>query len=253
MARRLKRRRDEVTAMTQRATELRQRFDQAFWDEALGTYVLALDGHKRPCRVRSSNAGHALLTGLALPGRAEKVVRGLMQPSSYSGWGIRTIATTEARYNPMSYHNGSVWPHDNALIGAGMARYGFRAEAARIFQGLFEASTYIDLKRLPELIFGFPRLRSHGPTFYPVACAPQAWAAASILSLVQSCLGLGFDPENGTVVFDQPVVPEFSGDITLRQLSLGQDRLDAHFARVSSEVAVSVLARSGAVRALTRI
>jgi glycogen debranching enzyme len=253
MARRLKRRRDEVTAMTQRATELRQRFDQAFWDEALGTYVLALDGHKRPCRVRSSNAGHALLTGLALPGRAEKVVRGLMQPSSYSGWGIRTIATTEARYNPMSYHNGSVWPHDNALIGAGMARYGFRAEAARIFQGLFEASTYIDLKRLPELICGFPRLRSHGPTFYPVACAPQAWAAASILSLVQSCLGLGFDPENGTVVFDQPVVPEFSGDITLRQLSLGQDRLDAHFARVSSEVAVSVLARSGAVRALTRI
>jgi glycogen debranching enzyme len=140
-----------------------------------------------------------------------------------------------------------------SVLNGNQQRYGFRADAARIFQGLFEASTYIDLKRLPELICGFQRLRSHGPTFYHVACAPQAWAAASILSLVQSCRGLGFDPENGTVVFDQPVVPEFSGDITLRQLSLGQDRLDAHFARANSEVAVSVLARSGAVRALTRI
>jgi glycogen debranching enzyme len=253
MARRLKRRRDEITAMTQRASELRRRFNQAFWDEALGTYVLALDGDKRPCRVRSSNAGHALLTGIAHPQRVERIVRGLMQPSFYSGWGIRTIATTEARFNPMSYHNGSVWPHDNALIGAGMARYGFRSEAARIFQGLFEASTYIDLKRLPELICGFPRLRSHGPTFYPVACAPQAWAAAAIPSLVQSCLGLGFDPANDNIVFDQPVVPSFADDITLRQLSLSGGRLDAHFARVNVEVAVSVVSRSGRVRAVTRI
>jgi len=253
MARRLKRRREEVTAMTQRASELRRRFDQAFWDEALGTYVLALDGHKRPCRVRSSNAGHALLTGIALPERASRTVRGLMEPSSYSGWGIRTIATTEARYNPMSYHNGSVWPHDNALIGAGMARYGYRGDTARILQGLFEASTYIDLKRLPELICGFPRLRSHGPTFYPVACAPQAWAAASILSLVQSCLGLGFDPDNSSIVFDQPMVPAFADDITLRRLSLGAGRLDAHFGKANNEVAVSVLSRSGGVRALTRI
>lgn len=253
MARRLKRRRDEVAAMTERAAELRRRFDQAFWDEALGTYVLALDGAKQPCRVRSSNAGHALLTGIALPERAPAVVRGLMQPSSYSGWGIRTIASTEARYNPMSYHNGSVWPHDNALIAAGMARYGFRTEAARILRGLFEASTYIDLKRLPELICGFPRLRSHGPTFYPVACAPQAWSAASILSLVQSCLGLGFDPAAASVIFDEPVVPDFAGDITLRQLSLGGARLDAHFARVDAAVAVSAIARSGNIRAVTRI
>ena len=179
IARRLKRRADEVAAMNRRATELRKRFDRAFWDEALGTYVLALDGDKRPCRVRTSNAGHALLTGIALPTRAARVVQGLMLPSSFSGWGIRTVAATEARYNPMSYHNGSVWPHDNALIAAGMARYGFREQAAQIFKGLFEASTYIDLKRLPELFCGFPRLRSHGPTFYPVACAPQAWAAAA--------------------------------------------------------------------------
>ena len=138
-----------------------------------------------------------------------------MQPSSFSGWGIRTVATTEARYNPMSYHNGSVWPHDNAMIAAGFARYGYRAEAAQIFRGLFEASTYIDLKRLPELFCGFPRVRSHGPTFYPVACSPQAWAATASLSLLRSCLGISFDPENDYVVFDQPVLPRFVDDVTL--------------------------------------
>ena len=140
IARRLKRRDEEVAAMTRRAAELRTRFDQSFWDEALGTYVLALDGEKRPCRVRTSNAGHALFTGIALPSRAARVMADLMQPSFFSGWGIRTVATTEARYNPMSYHNGSVWPHDNAMIAAGFARYGHRTGAARIFRGLFDAS-----------------------------------------------------------------------------------------------------------------
>jgi glycogen debranching enzyme len=252
IARRLKRRHDEVAAMSRRATDLRTRFDQAFWDEPLGTYVLALDGEKRPCRVRTSNAGHALLTGIARPERAGRVVADLMQPSSFSGWGIRTVASTETRYNPMSYHNGSVWPHDNALIAAGMARYGYRAEAARVFRGLFEASTYIDLRRLPELICGFPRLRSHGPTFYPVACAPQAWSATATLSLLRSCLGIGFDPENEYVVFDRPVLPDFVDDVTLRQLSLGAGSIDVLLARSNDEAAVHVLARRGGIRALTR-
>jgi glycogen debranching enzyme len=252
IARRLKRREAEVAALSRRATELRTRFDQAFWDEGLGTYVLALDGAKRPCRVRTSNAGHALMTGLALPTRAGRVVADLMQPSSYSGWGIRTVATTEARYNPMSYHNGSVWPHDNAMIAAGFARYGYRAEAVQIFRGLFEASTYIDLKRLPELFCGFPRLRSHGPTFYPVACSPQAWAATATLSLLRSCLGISFDPENDYVVFDQPVLPAFLDDVTLRHLRLGDGRIDVEFARADAGASVRVLARQGALRALTR-
>jgi glycogen debranching enzyme len=252
MAKRLKRRDDEVRGFARRAEDLRRRFERAFFDDELGTYVLALDGDKRPCRVRSSNAGHALFTGIASRERAERVVRDLMQPSSFSGWGIRTIPTTEARYNPMSYHNGSVWPHDNALIAAGMARYGYRAEAAAIFRGLFEASTYIDLRRLPELFCGFPRLRSHGPTFYPVACSPQAWAAGATLSLVQSCLGLGFDPDAGVVIFDQPVLPDFVENATLRQLALGDGRLDVRLGRVNRAVAVAVLARSGGLRALTR-
>ena len=238
--------------MTRRAAELRTRFDQQFWDEALGTYVLALDGEKRPCRVRTSNAGHALFTGIALPSRAERVVADLMQPSSFSGWGIRTVATTEARYNPMSYHNGSVWPHDNAMIAAGFARYGYRTGAARIFRGLFDASTYIDLKRLPELFCGFPRLRSHGPTFYPVACSPQAWSATATLSLLRSCLGISFDPENDYVVFDQPVLPDFLNELTLRQLTLGDGRIDVRIHRADAVAAVHVLARAGATRALTR-
>ena len=175
-----------------------------------------------------------------------------MLPSSFSGWGIRTVAATEPRYNPMSYHNGSVWPHDNALIAAGLARYGFRAEAARIFRGLFDASTYIDLKRLPELFCGFPRLRSHGPTFYPVACAPQAWAASAPISLLRSCLGLGFDPESGYVIFDQPVLPDFVDDLTLRQLSLGETAIDVALDRAGLQVAVHVTARRGGIRAIIR-
>ena len=155
--------------------------------------MLALDGDKRPCRVKASNAGHALFSGIALPERAAQVVDALMASSSFCGWGVRTVASTEARYNPMSYHNGSVWPHDNALIASGFARYGFRREAAQVFEGLFRASTYVDLRRLPELLCGFPRKQNRGPTFYPVACAPQAWAAAAPLSLIQSCLGLTFD------------------------------------------------------------
>ena len=252
IARRLKRRDEEVAAMNRRAAELRTRFDQAFWDEDLGTYALALDGDKRPCRVRTSNAGHALCTGIALPARAGRVVADLMQPSSFSGWGIRTVATTEARYNPMSYHNGSVWPHDNAIIAAGFARYGYRAEAAQIFCALFEASTYIDLKRLPELFCGFPRVRSHGPTFYPVACSPQAWAATASLSLLRSCLGISFDPENDYVVFDQPVLPRFVDDVTLAQLRLGDGRIAVEISRADVGAAVHVLARQGALRALTR-
>ena len=185
---------DFVRAATfeQKAEAMRRRFDERFFDEALGSYILALDGDKRPCRIRASNAGHALFAGVAYPERAPAIVRTLMASSSFCGWGIRTVAASQARYNPMSYHNGSVWPHDNALIAAGFARYGFRREAARIFESLFHASTYVDLRRLPELFCGFPRQQTRGPTFYPVACIPQAWAAAAPLYLVQSCVGLAF-------------------------------------------------------------
>ena len=244
---------EQARTLEEKAERLRKRFDEAFYDEALGTYVLALDGDKQPCRVRSSNAGHALLTGIAYPERAPAVVKTLMAGSSFSGWGVRTIASTEARYNPMSYHNGSVWPHDNSLIASGFARYGFRREAARIFEGLFAASVYIDLRRLPELFCGFPRQRSNGPTFYPVACSPQAWAAAAPLSLLQSSLGLAFDPAKSEVIFENPVLPNFLDGIQLRGLSVLGGSVDVSLTRTKTDVAVTVLERRGGIRVLTTV
>ncbi len=234
-----------------RAEGLRRAFDTSFFDEDLGTYVLALNGDKRPCRVRSSNAGHALFAGIAYPERAAQVARTLMSASSFCGWGIRTVPSTEARYNPMSYHNGSIWPHDNALIASGLARYGYRAEAALIFEGLFAASTYIDLRRLPELFCGLPRQRAQGPTFYPVACSPQAWAAAAPLFLLQSCLGLDFDPNAHCIGFNEPQLPSFLDEVALRRLQIGRGSADVAVRRSGRHVVVDVVDRRGDVRVLT--
>jgi glycogen debranching enzyme len=230
---------------------LREEFDNRFFDEELGTYILALDGHKKPCRIRTSNAGHALFAGIAYPERAAAVVSTLMDRSSFSGWGVRTVAASQARYNPMSYHNGSVWPHDNALIAAGFARYGFRRDAARIFEGLFAASTYIDLRRLPELFCGFARQRTQGPTFYPVACMPQAWAAAAPLSMIQSCLGMSFRPRKLNILFDEPVLPAFLDTIALRRLAVGAEYVDLMLRRSGENVMIEVLNRQGTVRILS--
>jgi glycogen debranching enzyme len=227
------------------AEALRARFDTAFWCEDIGTYALALDGAKRPCRVRASNAGHALWTGVALPERAPTVARTLMAVESFSGWGVRTVASGEALYNPMSYHNGSVWPHDNALIALGLARYGFKRDAARIFDALFHASMYIELRRLPELFCGFARSRGQGPTFYPVACIPQAWAAATPIALIQAALGLTFDVAGGRVVLEEPVLPPFLDEILLRNVRLGQGSLDILVCRAGSGVTTSALRRDG--------
>lgn len=235
--------------LTGEAEGLRTAFDDAFWDAKLGTYVLALDGNKQPCRVRASNAGHALFTGIALPERASHVVRTLMSRESFSGWGIRTVAAGEARYNPMSYHNGSVWPHDNALIAHGFAQYGFREEAAQVMAGLFGASKYIDLQRLPELFCGFLRVPGQGPTFYPLACSPQAWAATAMLFLLQNCLGLGFDVAGRQIEFRHPILPAFLDEVTLRGLSLGGARIDVALRRTKSDVALNVLSRRGEIDA----
>ncbi|MEK1839922.1 glycogen debranching N-terminal domain-containing protein [Pseudomonas sp. NPDC086112] len=242
---------DRAQRLKYKAQRLREEFDNRFFDEELGTYVLALDGNKKPCRIRTSNAGHALFAGIAYPERAASVVSVLMDRSSFSGWGVRTVASSQARYNPMSYHNGSVWPHDNALIAAGFARYGYRRDAARIFEGLFAASTYIDLRRLPELFCGFARQRTQGPTFYPVACMPQAWAAAAPLSMIQSCLGLSFRPRKLNILFDEPVLPAFLDTIALRRLAVGAECVDLMLRRSGENVMIEVLNRQGPVRILS--
>ena len=242
---------ERAAGLAARAEALRQAFDARFFDEALGTYGLALDGDKKLCRVRASNAGHALWAGIAYPERAQSVVRSLMSASSFCGWGVRTVAAGEARYNPMSYHNGSVWPHDNALLAAGFARYGFRAEAARIFEGLFVASSYIDLRRLPELFCGFPRQHTQAPTFYPVACTPHAWAAAAPIYMLQACLGLGFDPDQARISFDDPTLPPFLDEVVLRNLTIGGHSADVALRRSGRQVVVDVLERRGPVKVIT--
>ena len=239
----------QAAGLDERASQLQQDFDARFWDEALGTYVLALDGTGAPCRVRSSNAGHTLFAGIALPHRAARLVHTLMDPASFSGWGIRTLAAGEVRYNPMSYHNGSVWPHDNAMIAHGFSRYGFRAEAARVLEGMFSAAEHLDQRRLPELFCGFPRRNGDGPTPYPVACAPQAWAAVTPLSLLASCLGLGFDPAAGCIGFHSPALPDFLHSVSLHNLRLGDSSIDIGFRRVEREVGMAVLSREGPIRA----
>jgi glycogen debranching enzyme len=242
---------NQAAALREKADHLRLRFETKFWCERLGTYALALDGEGKRCEVRSSNAGQVLMTGIAAPDRARRVAQGLMGSGFFTGWGIRTLAADEARYNPMSYHNGSVWPHDNAMIALGMARYGLRAETARLFEGMNAASNAMDLRRLPELFCGFHRRPGQGPTSYPVACTPQAWAAASIPAFVQACLGLSFDPESRTIRFDRPELPAFLDKLTLRNLALGDARVSVLIRRTPGELSVSVLERQGDVRVVT--
>jgi glycogen debranching enzyme len=230
------------------AEDLRERFEKAFWCSDIGTYALALDGAKRPCRVRSSNAGHALFTGIADPQRARRTADTLMTRDAFSGWGIRTIAQCEARYNPMSYHNGSVWPHDNALIGLGFARYGFKAEAARVFEGLFDAATHQESRRLPELFCGFMRRPNGAPTAYPVACSPQAWSAAASFGLLAACVGLEMVHERNQIRFREPVMPAFLDEVVIRSLRLGGSRVDVRLHRYGQDVTANVLSREGSLR-----
>jgi glycogen debranching enzyme len=177
--------------------------------------------------------------------RARRVADSLAADSSFSGWGVRTVDAGERRYNPMSYHNGSVWPHDNALIALGLARYGIKHEAARIFDALFHASIYIELRRLPELFCGFARSRGQSPTFYPVACIPKAWAAATPIALIQAVLGLTFDVGGNQVVLEDPVLPPFLDEVLLRNVRLGRGSLDILVCRAGSGVTTSAPRRDG--------
>jgi glycogen debranching enzyme len=227
------------------ARELKERFLRKFWSPELGSYAIALDGDKNPCLVRSSNAGHCLYSGIAAEEHAASLVSVLMADASFSGWGVRTVAAGEAHYNPMSYHNGSVWPHDNAMIAAGLARYGFKDEAQRILAGLFDASIFIYLNRLPELFCGFHRRPGEGPTLYPVACAPQAWAAGVVFMLLQASLGLSVSGLENRLQFDHPRLPPFLEEVKLSGLRVGRGSVDLAVRRRDDDVTVNVLKRSG--------
>jgi glycogen debranching enzyme len=234
-----------------RAGALRRRFDAAFWCEGIGTYALALDGQKRPCRVRTSNAGQCLFTEIALPDRARRVAAGLLSESGFSGWGVRTVASDAARYNPMSYHNGSVWLHDNALIAHGLSRYSLQDDALVLLGALFDVSVFVPFHRQPELFCGFTRRPGESPTLYPVACAPQAWAAGAPFLLLQACLGLEIDAPRRQVRFQRAVLPTFLHEVRLTGLRVGGAELDLLLTRHDTHVVISVLRRRGDVEVLS--
>jgi glycogen debranching enzyme len=230
------------------AGRVRARFEEAFWCEDLGTYALALDGRKRPCRVRSSNAAHCLFTGIvASDERARRLAATLMDDASFAGWGVRTLAAGQARYNPMSYHNGSIWPHDNAIAAAGLARYGLADPALRILSAMFDLSQAVDLHRLPELICGFHRRSDERPTLYPIACAPQAWAAGAVYLLLQAALGLRIEAAPRRVSFVRAVLPESIEWLRLTNLAVGPHTVDLLLERHPHDVGVTVLRRDGPV------
>jgi glycogen debranching enzyme len=230
-----------------KAQVCQERFEQAFWSEELSSYVLALDGQKRPCRVRASNAGHCLFTGIASPEHARRTAETLLSEAMFSGWGIRTLATSEVQYNPMSYHNGSVWPHDNALIAAGLARYGFKELALKVLTGMFDASLFVDLHRLPELFCGFVRRPSEGPTLYPLACAPQAWSAAAVFMLLQSCIGLSIKGPQAQICFSHPFLPDFLQEVQIKNLRVGKASVDLSLKRHLQGVVINVTRKEGPI------
>jgi glycogen debranching enzyme len=239
---------DRARQLESEAKILAERFEAAFWCEDLGTYALALDGDKQPCKVRTSNAGQLLFTGMVRVDRARMVAADLMRPHFFTGWGIRTVARGEARYNPMSYHDGSIWPHDNALIALGLARYGLKHSVDHVFEALFSAATYMDLRRLPELFCGFRREKGRGPTLYPVACAPQAWASATPFTLLEAALGLEFDAQRGEIRLRNPRLPAFLNEVILRELKLGPSSVDLRVRQHGDDVSLEVLRTRGHIQ-----
>ncbi len=234
-----------ATRLKKEAGELKKKFNETFWDEALGTFVLGLDKDKSPCRVKSSNAGHVLFTGIVDEKYLPKLAATLMSKEMFTGWGIRTLATDAPRYNPMSYHNGTVWPHDTALIAYGLSEYGYTAEALQIFQALFDAAMHIDMQRLPELFCGLDRRAGEAPTTYPVACSPQAWAVASVFILIKSFLRIEVNALKKKVKFKKPVIPQWMNKVTIHNLPVGDDTLTAELTRHSNnQVSIMVKEKS---------
>ena len=238
---------ERAEALSAAAETLRRKFEAHFWCEELGMYALALDGEKRPCRVKSSNAGQALFCGIASPERAERLAEGLMSREMFCGWGVRTLASDAPRFNPMSYHNGSVWPHDNALIALGLAQYGHKRAVSAIFEGLFDAANHMAMMRIPELFCGFRRRPGTAPTLYPVACAPQAWASVAPFALLKASLGLKVEYGREEIVFHNPQLPAFMEDVRINGLTVGDASVNLRLGRRGTYTEIAMAERRGNV------
>jgi len=239
---------DHADRLRKSSADLAKKIEKSFWLPAESFYAMGLDNQKRPLEVISSNPGHLLWMRLVSESRAAIVARRLMADDMYTGWGVRTLASGERLYNPMSYHNGSVWPHDNALIGLGLARYGHCSEALELTTALFDAAAHMHLRRLPELFCGFERQRGKAPTLYPVACAPQAWASATPFTLLEAALGLEFDAERGEIRLRNPRLPAFLDEVILRELQLADASVDLRIRRHGDDVSLEVLRKRGQIQ-----
>jgi glycogen debranching enzyme len=218
-----------------RAERLREAIERQFWLPEMNFYAIAVDGDGAPCRVRASNAGHLLFCQVPSAERGAAVAEQLLSYQSSSGWGIRTLALGQTRYNPMSYHNGSIWPHDTAICAAGIARYGGRTRVVQILSDIFEAANHFAF-RLPELYCGFARISGQGPTPYPVACLPQAWSAASVFMLLQATLGVRIDGQRREVHVERPLLPIGIESLRILDLPVADARIDLEFHRIGNEV-----------------
>ena len=238
---------DRQRGLLKAAERLKKQFVRAFWSPSEKILALALDSQKRPCLVRTSNAGQCLFSGILPSSIARVIRRQMLDKTFFSGWGIRTVAANETRFNPMSYHNGSVWPHDNALIAYGLDRYGYKEEAVRVMTGFFDASLFTALHRLPELFCGFSRRSSEGPTLYPVACNPQAWASAAVFMFLQACLGVRIDAVGQKIYFCRPTLPAYLQEVRIRNLAVGKAMVDINLEYHAQDVGIKVIRRQGKV------
>jgi glycogen debranching enzyme len=232
--------------LRQQGDELRRAILQYFWLEELGTFALALDGDKRPIPTVASNAGHLLWSRVPTAEQASRLAGRLLGPGMFSGWGIRTLSAAHPVFNPMSYHNGSVWPHDNALVALGLGLYGHREQAGRILTGLYEACVHMESSRLPELFCGMERLTGMQPVLYPVSCTPQAWASAAVFMLLQGALGLFPEAPARVLHVRDPVLPDFLRDIMITGLRIGKSQVALQFRRHRDRTLVNLLEIEGA-------
>ncbi|HSA56142.1 MAG TPA: glycogen debranching N-terminal domain-containing protein [Gemmatimonadaceae bacterium] len=227
------------------AERLRARIQEAFWMEEMGTFALALDRHKRQVPTVTSNAGHLLWNRVPTPEQAARVVATLLDRDMFSGWGIRTLSARHPVFNPMSYHNGSIWPHDNALIVLGMAQYDMAARALPVVDVLQESAAQIEFQRVPELYCGMRRASGMRPVLYPVSCSPQAWASGAIFLMLQAVLGIFPEGSKGLLHIRNPVLPGFLHDLTITGLPAGRSRVSLRFARHRDRTLVNLLEVEG--------
>jgi glycogen debranching enzyme len=244
--------REVAPGLRDRARRLRERFEHDFWMDGADYYALALDGEGQACRVVSSNPGHCLWTGIVGEGRAKPVATRLVGNDMFTGWGIRTLSASERLYNPMSYHNGSVWPHDSAIVALGLRAYGFTEAFLTVTTALFQTALHMEGMRMPELLCGFPRLQGYGPTRYPVACSPQAWAAGVVFQLVAGMIGLVPDARENRITLNRPALPSWLSSIELRGLRVGASRLDLIVSRGRQVPTVELLGRYGDAEVVVR-